>query len=345
MSRTGIEPKPPWSVVPTPVKARVEATLGSPVQRASRVWGGYGPTPTFRLRLANGGRAFFKAINAESNEFMHTAFGRELRFYDELRPLFTRWCPKFLGAFDLEDWRVILLEDLGPKSAPPWTPSLARKTIGALAEFHQHGMGVQLPDWVRQESDWIRDGGAGWHWLDGPQYVRSVASIAGQAADAAFDWLVLAGPGIREAAWRLAEPGLPQCLQHGDVRSDNLRVRDGRLYLFDWPHITAGTAETDVVLFIETITVEGGPLPEQLMPAYESSLALDPELVRAAICATLGMFLDWAWQPEIPGLPRVRRFHGQQVRALIEWLCRITPLPDASWVRAIPGSDPEPSAG
>ena len=58
--RGGVEAKPPWRAVPTAVRHEVERLFESPVARAVRVWGGYSPTPTFRLTLADGQRAFFK---------------------------------------------------------------------------------------------------------------------------------------------------------------------------------------------------------------------------------------------------------------------------------------------
>ena len=51
-TRIGAEPKPPWRAVPPAVRREVERLVGSRVARALRVWGGYAPSPTFRLFLA-----------------------------------------------------------------------------------------------------------------------------------------------------------------------------------------------------------------------------------------------------------------------------------------------------
>src|SRR5438874_3000855 len=115
MSRTGAEQKPTWRRVPPGVRRAVATQLGAPVQRAMRVWGGYGPSPTYRLQLTDGRRAFFKAVGPDSNEFSQAAHQREERVYRELPQLIQPWAPAFLGAFHLDDWQVILLEDLGPK--------------------------------------------------------------------------------------------------------------------------------------------------------------------------------------------------------------------------------------
>jgi len=46
--------------VPPSVRAEAERRLGSRVARATRAYGGYAASATFRLALANGRRAFFK---------------------------------------------------------------------------------------------------------------------------------------------------------------------------------------------------------------------------------------------------------------------------------------------
>ena len=61
MSRRGAEAKPAWRRVPRLVRRLTEDQLGAPVARATRVYGGYAPSATFRLLLAGGKRAFFKA--------------------------------------------------------------------------------------------------------------------------------------------------------------------------------------------------------------------------------------------------------------------------------------------
>ena len=50
MSRTGIEAKPLWRSLPPEVRRRTAETLGAEIVRATRIWGGYSPSPTFRLK-------------------------------------------------------------------------------------------------------------------------------------------------------------------------------------------------------------------------------------------------------------------------------------------------------
>ena len=135
MSRTGVETKPDWRSVPESIRAEVGRTLGSDVVRAMRVYGGYSATPTFRLRLSDGRRAFFKAASAESTGFAHEAHTREERIYRDLAPRIAGWSPVFYGALENDGWRVMLLEDLGPKTAPPWKPNILRAVSRAFGTF------------------------------------------------------------------------------------------------------------------------------------------------------------------------------------------------------------------
>ncbi|HEY7832096.1 MAG TPA: hypothetical protein VIG30_00910, partial [Ktedonobacterales bacterium] len=154
MSRSGIEAKPLWRAVPGAVRQRVQEALGAPAIRGSRVWGGYGPTPTFRLTLADGRRTFFKGINASTNEVARAALIREERAYQELPALVGGWMPRCYAAFEQDDWRVLLLEDLGAARAPPWTPTLVRRVAHANAAFHAATLGREhLPDWLPRPKD------------------------------------------------------------------------------------------------------------------------------------------------------------------------------------------------
>ncbi len=149
MSRSGVEGKPRWRSVPSAVRQGVQEILGSPVAQGRRVWGGYGPTPTFRLVLADGRRAFFKGTNSTSNDFARGALAREERVYRELSCVIGPWAPGFYAAFQHNDWHVLLLEDVGPKSVPPWTPATTRRVAHAYAAFHVATLGnAGLPQWL-----------------------------------------------------------------------------------------------------------------------------------------------------------------------------------------------------
>src|SRR5207302_196240 len=112
-----------------------------------RVWGGYAPSPTFRLFLRDGRRVFFKGVNPTSNEHMHTALTAEERVYRELPAWIRPWAPAFLDSFHCADWHVLLLEDVAGTRVPPWTPRRVQSPMHGYAAFHRHSLGLDLPGW------------------------------------------------------------------------------------------------------------------------------------------------------------------------------------------------------
>src|SRR5438477_6773513 len=120
------EPKPKWSEVPASVRAETERRLGSRVVRATRAYGGYAASATFRLVLADGRRAFFKAgYPPPPGSAAIFPIAHEEKRYRALAPIVGRWMPKQHASFKRDEWHVLLMEDLGPARIPPWSPRTA----------------------------------------------------------------------------------------------------------------------------------------------------------------------------------------------------------------------------
>ena len=330
MSRTGVEAKLPWKGVPKAVRQRVEAALGAPVVRAARIWGGYTPSPTYRLVLADGRRAFFKGTYQASNEVAKSALVYEERVYRDLGPWIGRWMPQWYASLHHADWHGLLLEDLGPKSVPPWTPARTRAITYALAAFHRSSIGSQPPAWLSRPDEDLSH----LNWRQTIQeslQFQNIAALAGREAPQALAWLEKISPTIDRLMQQPALREGPYAILHGDLRSDNLRFTRGRLYLFDWPAITVGRPELDIVAFAQSVTVEGGPSPEQVMTWYGEHFPLNNNAIECALAWWLTYFADRAWRPEIPGLPRVRRFQRQQLGTLAAWAARRWSFPAPEW--------------
>jgi hypothetical protein len=334
------EAKPAWREVPAAVRERTDAALSGRVVRASRAWGGYSPTPTFRLLLADGRRAFFKAASPGSTAFARVAHLREERVYEELRDRIGDWCPRRIASFKVDDWRVLLLEDIGAKSAPPWTPGLTRRVAQGLGRFHASTAGYQLPDWIPRPDTHPAMGVQPAAWSFPPDDVSRLAGIAANREREAEAWLKAHLPMLRDAAATIADARFAQTLLHVDVRSDNLRWTNGRLYLFDWPHVGVGPPEFDAAAFAQTVPIEGGPTEEEVMAWYAEAWPVDPAALDAAVASIAGYFANHAWAPELPELPRVRTFQRQQLTVTLRWAARRLGLPDPDWVTSIAGVRP-----
>ncbi|MGH2478776.1 MAG: phosphotransferase [Ktedonobacteraceae bacterium] len=330
MSRTGVEAKIPWQQVPRVVRQQVDLALGASVTRATRIWGGYAPTPTYRLLLADGRRAFFKGTCRDSNAFMKRALLLEERVYRDLADVLSTWIPQLYATFRYDDWHALILEDLGPQSVPPWTAEKTRAITHALAAFHQSSLGAQPPAWLPlPDEDLAQE-----NWQQMAQEsleFQNIAALAGKEAPQALQWFRQITPTIEHMMQQSVLKEGAYAILHGDLRSDNLRLRQGQLYLFDWPSISIGRPEWDIVAFAQTVAVEGGPAPEQVMAWYGEQFPSDPQAIECALAWWLTFFARRAWQAEVPGLPRLRRFQRQQLAVLAYWSARQWSFPVPEW--------------
>ena len=329
------EAKPKWTEVPASVRAEAERILGSRVIRATRAYGGYAASATFRLVLANGRRAFFKAgypLPAESPVVLPIA--QEARRYAALAPLVGRWMPKQLGAFRRERWDVLLMEDLGPTTIPPWSADKARRATRSYARFHARTLGRSLPRGLSR----TRHKRFGMFWGDAGKTweLSEAATVAGRRADEAEEWLAVVLPLLRAAERDLVRAKPPFAALHFDTRSDNVRLVGDRLVMFDWPWACAGPAEFDVAAFAQSVSAERGPDPERIVEWYEDVLPLRTTVLTGSIAGIAGYFAFAAWRPPLPGLPRLRSVQRRQLRASVGWAARHFDLPEPRWLAEVP---------
>lgn len=332
MSRSGIEAKPAWQAIPASVRHETGRVLGAEVTRSMRIYGGYSATPTFRLRLADGRRVFFKAASTETSAFAHHAHTREERIYRELNPFIASWAPAFYGAFESDGWRVMLLEDLGPKTAPPWKLNVLRAVARDFGVFHRENQGAEFPDWLQRPPAMLSTADQTWQTVQESDRDH-VAKMAGPAAHDARRWLDAALPLLVSVGRTIGEVGQPYSLIHRDVRSDNLRWTQDGLRLLDWPHLGVGPAEYDIVEFAQSVETEGGPSAEQVLGWYGDRFPLREDALDAAVASLASFFATYAHRPDIPGLPRLRSFQRAQLRVTLAWAARRLRLPEPVWLK------------
>ena len=334
MSRRGAEAKPPWSAVPREIRHEAARILGAPIVRAERVYGGYAPSATFRMALANGRRAFFKAsYPLPRGSAVIWPMQNEERAYRQLGDLIRPWAPRFYGSFEHEGWLVLLLEDLGPRSVPPWTPAKARTAARSYARFHKRTLGRRLPRWLSRTQH--AEFGGYWNELARRRELREVAGLAKRRADEADEWIAVALPVLRDLERGLARARRPFALLHFDTRSDNIRIAKDRLRIFDWPYPSVGPAEFDVTAFAQSVQVEGGPAPERVLGWYGEVLPLRADVVDASLAGISGFFADRARRPPAAGLPRIRSFQRQQLKSCLAWAALRFDLPEPKWLSAV----------
>ena len=328
-----------WSAVPPDMRRKAEQLLGCPVRRGIRAFGGYAPSATFRLELADGSRAFFKGVYPVPAGGPVWELEREELVYRGCAEFLHPWGPRFIGSLEAGDWHALILEDLGPATLPPWSFDAVRAAARSYAGFHAHTIGQALPDWLSRTSHH----GFAHSWRDlertdsGPERhpLDALARLAGSRANDAQQWLKRWLPVLDGTAERLGQIVGPSSLLHLDTRSDNIRLHNGRLRIFDWNFASVGPPEFDLAAFAQSITAEGGPRPEEFAVAYAGILEVRPAAISASIAAIAGYFATHAPKAPIPGLPRLRSIQRRQFRASLAWAARELELPEPRWLEGI----------
>jgi aminoglycoside phosphotransferase (APT) family kinase protein len=127
--------------------------------------------------------------------------------------------------------------------------------------------------------------------------------------------------GLRDETWlRRALPALlavPEslfdgdALLHLDVRSDNMCFRDGRAMLVDWNWASFGNPEVDIVGWLPSLAVEGGPAPWEVLPEAGEFAAW-----------VAGVWAAVAGLPPPATAPHVRAIQRAQLAVALDWIDR-----------------------
>ena len=252
-----------------------------------------GGNKRFSVELADRSRVFVKYAEAAE---MSGWLRREAQVYEHVRGSFM---PGFVG-FDDGDSPLLVLEDLTAADwPPPWSAPRTDAVLGALAEVRRTEPPPDTPT--------IRGYAAGiaerWELVAAdPEPFLSLGLVS-------RDWLTGALPTLIEAS--RAAPLDGSELVHLDVRSDNLCFRDGRAILVDWNHACVGNGDFDIAFWLPSLAAEGGPLPDQLLPAAGALTAV-----------VSGYFAAVAGLPPPVFSPTVRPLQLAQLKPALAWTRR-----------------------
>ncbi|MFC7909887.1 phosphotransferase family protein [Streptomyces nigra] len=301
-----------WWAVPERVRRAVEARLGSPVHSAVTQNGGFSPGVAARVRLADGRRAFVKAVSPEPNPDtpdLHRAEARITAALPVAAPV-----PRLLMSLDLDGWVVLVLEDVdGTTPVQPWRPDELRRVLAAAGEL----AALLDPSPVAAPSVADRFGGRFQSWR------RLSAAHAAGADDLAWldPWARrnLGRLTAREAGWCHAAAG--GALLHGDLRADNVLLTGDRVMVVDWPWAAVGAPWFDVVAMGPSVILQSAPdTAIRLLDEHLAARGADEEDVTTVLVALTGYLLRKSVQPPPPGLPTLRDFQRAQGRAAVHWV-------------------------
>jgi aminoglycoside phosphotransferase (APT) family kinase protein len=301
----------PWPAVPDEIRQAIETHLGAPVIEAVTQSGGFSPGAAVRLRLADGQRAFAKAVGPEPNPLTADIYRAEAQIAAALPANVP--APKLLAWFDSDGWVTLLFEDVdGRPPADPWRADEFDRVLTALgrlavaltpspvsAPSAEQRFGEQFQSWRRLVA--ARDAGE--------DDLAGLDPWAAHHLDALADL---------EVGWPTAVKG--DSLVHGDIRGDNLLLTPDEVMVVDWPWAFVGAPWFDLLGMLPSVRMQGGPPCEQVFAAHPVGQAADPIAVTTVLAALTGYFVRQSRQPAPPGLPTLRAFQGAQGREALEWL-------------------------
>jgi aminoglycoside phosphotransferase (APT) family kinase protein len=297
----------PWEALPASVRETIERRLGSPVVSAVTRPGGFSPGVAARLDLGHGRSVFAKAIGPEPNPDSPEFHRREARVAAALPP--ETPAPQLLFADDEEGWVTLVFEHIeGREPELPWRDDELARVLDALTALAAAltPPPLEAPP-VAEALDELFHG---WRTLAS----GDAAGIHPWAAERLDELAAL------EEGW--AEGAAGSTLLHCDVRADNILLTPDRVVFVDWPHACVGAAWFDLVAFLPSVAMQGGPPPWEVFEAHPLGLDATPEHVLPVVAALAGYFVERSVQPPPPGLPTLREFQRAQGIETLAWLRR-----------------------
>jgi hypothetical protein len=300
-----------WYGVPEAVRQSVEDRLGAAVSEAVSQAFGFSPGLAARLRLSDGRRVFVKAIGPDDESGApggRDFYRREARITAGLPDNVAAPC--LVDSWEASGWVVLALEDIdGANPALPWRADDLSRVLHALADSAQS----LTPSPVSAPAAGSPAGQGHWSNLAAdPDRLRRLPQVDAWAASRLTLLVEL------EARCEIASRG--DTLVHADIRADNILLTHDRVYLVDWPHAKVGAAWLDLIWFLPSVAMQGGPPPQELFWSHPLAAGADRTNVLAAVAAVAGFMIDGATQPPPPGLPTLRRFQLAQGRQATQWL-------------------------
>ena len=289
--------RPTWPELPVRVRARIEERLDEPVTSWTSHDTGYSPGPALTLVTATG-RVFVKAADVAAHPVSATLHSREAAVARALP--YDLPMPRLRWLLDEDDWVVVAFEAVdGRTPQVPWV----EEDVRAVARLVDVLAGVDAPELLPLMAD---GSFTGWERL-----------AAGERAGLdSYD------PWVRENLDRLAriEPTWTAAvagttLINGDLRGDNVLVRDGQALAIDWPYASRGAAFCDLVGWLPSLSIEGGPEPKEMLLSTAVGRAADPEAVTAYLAAVAGYFVHESLLPDPRGSRMYGRSSGRRARS------------------------------
>jgi hypothetical protein len=220
------------------------------------------------------------------------------------RGLKAPFLPAFLAWEDDGHLPFLVLEDLSAAAwQVPWTADRVARVLETCRQVAASCPRTPLPS---LKSVWSKFPG----WAD---LKRDPAPFLGLRLCSA-EWLAANIERLVEAEASAVLEG--DDLIHCDIRSDNLCFVGERVVFIDWNWACLGNGTFDVAAWLPSLHLEGGPLPDEVLPQQPGLAA-----------RVSGYFAALAGMPEAQASAKIRALQLAQLRVALPWAARSLGLP------------------
>lgn len=179
---------------------------------------------------------------------------------------------------------MLILEDLSDAIwPPPWGTKDIEQVLATLERVARSSPPNYLPSLEEHRKDL-----SGWDQVEeepGPLLDLKIVTPK---------WLEQALPILKKASAQAVLEG--SVLLHYDVRSDNVAFLSDRTVLVDWSSPVVGNSQLDVVAWLPSLHLEGGPAPEEILGQQAVEL----------VALVAGYWASQAGLPTMEEAPQVR---------------------------------------
>jgi len=268
-----------WAQLPLDVVAAIEDLLGGAVVAAISQPGGFSEGLAARVRLADGRRAFVKAVSSVVAPGVAGFHRREIvvtRRLPAVAPV-----PRLLGALDDGVWVTLAFEEIdGALPAQPWRRDEFDRVLAAATELAY----ALTPSPV--ERDVVSQPRlGGWLTLASEGGNGRLASLSPWAAGRLDELVAL------EQRSGTALAG--ETLLHGDLYPFNVMLGRDRVFFVDWPHAWIGAAHCDVLTLLSSAALSGMD-PQPLADEHPLTRGLEPDRLNVFLATHAGFLIRLA---------------------------------------------------
>jgi aminoglycoside phosphotransferase (APT) family kinase protein len=239
---------------------------------------------------------------------MHRREAEVLRGLDPLIAAADLPVPRLHGVFEAGPWIALVLDDVGGRQPElPWNRAELRRVLAAIDKLAE----ALTPSPIAAASlaELFRDDFTGW---------RTLAAQPGSVRLDSWSAEHLHELAELEESWPELLAG--DTLLHADLRADNILLAGDQVLFVDWPSACTGAAFVDVAFMAPSVTMQGGPSPDDMVAMTRSGRAAGREAMLTAVCAVAGYLTERSLRPPPPGLPTVRAFQAAQGKIARRWL-------------------------